>query len=514
MKTAALPTQKTKAANKTKNPAPNATPAAKPRRLEEIAESKKGLFAILPTLLSVEPGFNERLDYGDLRALAEDIFHNGLETPFKVRKIPGTETILIVRGHRRHKAITGILIPAGRWHLPDGTIKPVDCQPEEPGTSEFQRLASQLSSNTGLPYNLLEKANIYKRLLALDPALKPADLARRFGETKQAVSDALRLSREGCHAIQTAILAGRIAASTAITLIKQTGPDHSAQEAALAAATATAGTASHITPRHLPPTPATSRENQLPGTQTFIADPSGEEENADANDDQSTTQPPAFRAYTIRDVPEGPISPGSTFHHETDRLVLTTPEAYGLQRLHLLSVAITPETFAFGYRIDHIEHLPDTTHSASLETDPLAGYQSILHSALRRDPELTAAQKQQIQDLLTQSLDTYFPATGTPAEPQTLTFVATSQDQQQTGSQNPGFRQTLNAKPTGGGGGRTGGGKHQAPDKRLTAIEKLLDDLAEKNIGNGRHITTAEIVLSYLNNETGLKSLRTHLTAP
>lgn len=261
----ALAAKKAKARQAKKDTKP-AAPPKKSRRLEEIAESKKGLFAIDPRLLLEDDDFQLREDYGDIPALAESLFHNGLETPFKVRKEPGTERIFIVRGYRRKRAIS-LLITQGRWHNPDGSVKPVDCQPEAQGTTEFERMASQITSNSGLPYNLLEKASVYKRLLQLDTTLKPADLARRFGESKQAVSDALRLSNDGCHLLIENVRHGTVAASTAVQIIKQVGNETDAQEACFQSALATAHAAgrSHVMPKDLPASasPSSASSNDL-----------------------------------------------------------------------------------------------------------------------------------------------------------------------------------------------------------------------------------------------------------
>lgn len=201
-------------------PSAKAAPPSKARRLEEIAESKKGLFAIDPTLITVEPGFNKRSNYGNLQQLADDIAANGLDQPLKIRKLFGSETIYVVSGHRRHKAITEILIPSGRWHDETGKVKTVDCYAEQQGTTKVDRLISQIAGNTGLPYSLLEKALVYQEILAEDATIKPADLSRRFGESKQAVSDALRLINDGSHSLLEAVEQGTLAASTAIAIIK------------------------------------------------------------------------------------------------------------------------------------------------------------------------------------------------------------------------------------------------------------------------------------------------------
>lgn len=264
----------TKPAAKSKSKPAAATPK-KARRLEEIAASKKGLFAIDPTLLSVEPGFNKRENFGDMNQLADDIAANGLDQPLKIRKVKDTEIIYIVAGHRRHKAITEILIPQGRWHHEDGSIKTVDCYSESQGTSKIDRLFSQISGNGGLSYTLLEKAAVYQDILREDPTIKPADISRRYGETKQAVSDALRLVNHGCHLLIENVRHGTVAASTAVTIIKQVGNETDAQEQCFQAALATAHAAgrSHVMPKDLPASTTEPTPGREPSDYWTYGDP-------------------------------------------------------------------------------------------------------------------------------------------------------------------------------------------------------------------------------------------------
>lgn len=496
---------------------------AKARRLEEIAASKKGLFALDPTLLSIEPGFNERINYGNIRQLAEDIAENGLETPLKIRKLKGSETIYIVHGHRRHRAITEILIPEGRWHMEDASIRTVDCYAEEQGTSDFDRLVGQLSSNTGLPYNLLEKAAGYKRLLEMDPSIKPADLARRFGESKQAVSDALRLSREGSAKLHKAILSGTMAASTAIAIIKQAGADHAAQDTLLASAT-TAANGHNITPKHIPaaepepPAPPHKTETPPPfidpnpndNDQSDSPDSSDSPDQSDSTDQSDSPDSPTFTLFVFEDAPDEPISTGSPFYHETDRLALVNPSSFGVDRLHLLFAATTFGA-AYGYRINDIEVLPDVS-DISLDSDPSDGFGTVLDYATRRG-QLSEDLAADLRNALYDAIAAYYPERGTAKEPTILSFARASQTETPpTGSNNPGFQKTLNA-PSGGGSGGGSGSTYLDPQtfKAVEKIEKVLEDLAEKDKGIPERVTTADIVLGVLRNERPASDLKNYL---
>jgi ParB-like chromosome segregation protein Spo0J len=475
------------------------TPPAKPRRLEEIADSKKGLFAICPTLLSVEAGFNKRENYGDLRQLADDIAANGLDQPLKIRKIEGSETIYIVSGHRRHKAITEILIPEGRWQDPANPkkVRTVDCYAEARGTTRIDRLVSQVSGNTGLPYTLLEKAAVYQEILADDPTVKPADLARRFGESKQAVSDALRLVNDACPEVLKAVRKGTMSATTAITLIKQTGTDAKAQKEALQAALTSANGSGHITPKHLPASASPASGSSSP-TPPLSPSP--------------TPTPPAFTLYVIDGAPEEPTTPDGSLFHETDRLVLENPPA-GIQRLHLLCAVTPSQGVAYGYRINDIERLPDIGDIESYDAGTKEGFEIAMRDAGRASGLDFAALGLDPAALITAALDRYFPDSGTPEEPKHLAFVGASQSKAPTGSNNPGFQQTMAAPSGGGNGGGGGGSTYLDPQtfKAVEKIEKVLEDLAAKNKGIEERVTTADIVVAVLRNERPASDLKNYL---
>ncbi len=249
------PAAKKSAAKKT---AKKSTPL-KARPLEQIARSKAGLYSMDPTLLSLDPDFNKRIHWGDIPALAEDIAANGLDQPLKIRKVEGTETIYIVAGHRRHRAIS-LLISQGRWQDEENPklVRAVPCFSEARHTTKLARLFSQIAGNTGLAYTLLEKAHVYQDALAEDPTLLPADLARHSGESKQAVSDALCLVNQGWNVLIDAVEAGKLSASTAIAIIRQSGENPEEQETLYQAAVANAekaGRPDHIMPKDVPAPP-------------------------------------------------------------------------------------------------------------------------------------------------------------------------------------------------------------------------------------------------------------------
>jgi ParB-like chromosome segregation protein Spo0J len=388
-KTKAKPAASKKTAGKSKTP----PPPAKARRLEDIAEGRKGLFCIDPTLITVEPGFNKRVNYGNLQQLADDIAANGLDQPLKVRKLFGTETIYVVSGHRRHKAITEILIPAGRWHDDKGKVKTVDCYAEAQGTTKVERLISQIAGNTGLAYSLLEKAEVYKEILAEDSTIKPADLSRRFGESKQAVSDAMRLINDGSHCLLDAIEEGIMAASTAIAIIKASSNSED-QYHRLEAAKANALAAGRI---HIMP-------KDIPGKET-------ESSTLEGGWIYTASQDYEWNKNKVSASPN----------------VLSIPKVKGITRLEISTAQDNKGKWYFGYQFEYSTlgggrgpNLENTSHHTEAEAIR-AAWDSLCKFNLRNLGKLLGGQKVIAQlTALGHALSAIYP-TGTPWDESILT---------------------------------------------------------------------------------------------
>lgn len=485
------------------------TSSTKPRRLEEIATSKAGLFALDPAILSIEPGFNRRHHWGDLDALAADIEANGLDQPLKIRKVKGEETIFIVAGHRRHRAITTILIPQGRWQDPENPKAnlPVYCYSEAQGTSPLDRLFSQIAGNTGLSYTLLEKARVYQDILATDPTIIPAELARRSGETKQAVSDALRLVNDAIPQLIAAVEEETLAASTAIHIIKQAAtPQEQAELLAAALTNARESNRSHVTPKDIPAAPPkepSSSSNQ----KSPILNPQSSIPDSPSSSPTPQSSIPSFTLYEIPDAPSEPTAEG--FFHETSRLVLThLPE--GIDLLHLLSALDEAGEPCYGYRFNEVTCLPDPDVDSSYGTGAEEGLTDTLRRIARfvsvlADPFILYP----IQDALFDALCRYFPEQGLPEVPETLAFVATPDAPAKPATGYQGILNSPSIDRSGGSGPGSGG--FVSPENALKSIERIMDELDASGKGHEHRITTAEIVLRVLRNEATPGSLKNHL---
>lgn len=485
-----------------------ATPP-KSQRLYDLSDGRADLFRFDPLLLTPEDGFNQRIDMGDLEVLAADIEANGLQQPLKIRKEKGSPTIYIIDGHRRHAAITLILIPRGRWPQGDkGQPRlPIPCISEAPGTLIVDRFFMQLSMNTGKPFTILEKGRVYRRILdETNENLKPADIARRTGETKQAISDALRLVNSGSPTLLDAVIAGRIADSTAIDIIKQSGTDHAAQDAALAVALehASAAGRAKVMPKDLKPDPAT-REQQTSATPPAPEAPPSPSSGSSAPDPQSHSA----TLYRVTGAPADPLADGTW--HETDRIVFDVKPFKGLTLLHLLACD-TPDGLAFGYRIDQHEQLPRLQEHSS---DNLAiGFDSALRAALDHLETDTAFHLYQpLAAELRSALDRYFPETGEAEEPDTLAFVAAAPAQSNDTPPDPGAMQRILDAPSsnrdGSGVSHGNDGGFIDPAKRLKQLDQILEELDGK--GDESRIATANLIHNFLKNESSPASLKAHL---
>lgn len=241
--------------NTTISPQSSAAPE-KSLRLYDMSQGRQDTFHFFAEQLEPREGWNLREDYGDLGALADNLEEFGVLIPFIIEKPKGSNRIFIDEGNRRWTAITTILIPQGRWQDPKDKTKQriIPCNSEKPGTKPIDRLWIQLVANSGKPFTFLEEARVYQAILKEDPTLKAADIARRTGKTKQAISDSLKLVNDGTPALLDAVKANTLAGTTANKIIDLAKTSESDQDSILTAALQTAEAAGrdHILPKDIP----------------------------------------------------------------------------------------------------------------------------------------------------------------------------------------------------------------------------------------------------------------------
>lgn len=189
-------------------------------QLRDLAEGKRDLLMIDPRKIQVEEGYNVRdmttpTAQAGLMALARSIADNGfsIEHPITVR-LKGEE-IFVVAGHRR-RASTMIAI-----EKMGAEIQSIPCIAEAKGTSDADRCADLVVSNSGEPLTTLEIAEVVKRLVGF--GWEKVQIAKRLGwETKQTVDNHLDLLAAP-QDVREMVRNNEVSPSTAISTVRKHG---------------------------------------------------------------------------------------------------------------------------------------------------------------------------------------------------------------------------------------------------------------------------------------------------
>ena len=173
-----------------------------------IKESK--LYQIDPTKVTRTPGFNPRIDFGDMAELAASIKVNGLVNPLRVRRLPApTEAghlFVLVDGDRRLTAIEQLL---SEGHQFAQGVPAVLVNREQTATDD---LVQMILTNEGKPFTPLEAAHAFKRLR--DAGLTVKQISERVGRSQVLINASLGLLNAAPE-VQTAAAAGEVSVSTA-----------------------------------------------------------------------------------------------------------------------------------------------------------------------------------------------------------------------------------------------------------------------------------------------------------
>lgn len=236
------------------------------------AKGRREIFRLEPSLIHTEQGWNERRQFNGIESLARSMHQNGQQSPVHIRRGTTGHPFLLVAGERRWRAANHI-----RQHFDPGFL--LNCTLEPPHTKPIDRLFTQLEENSGVPFTMLEKGRLYARARAAGAS--QTEIAARTQETKQAVSQALKLVDFGAPKLLRMVELNQISATLASSIIAQAA-DH-ARQLSLASAALDAAAASgkgHATPKHLPkpaPTPPIHPSSAAPsaGAPVGESDPAG-----------------------------------------------------------------------------------------------------------------------------------------------------------------------------------------------------------------------------------------------
>lgn len=187
-------------------------------QLRHLAESTGNLLMFDPRKIRVDPGYNIRdLETPDAKAklldLARSIASEGVKQPLVVRL--KADEVFVVAGHRRRAATLVAIDELG------AEIAAIPCIAEPKGTSEADRCADLITSNSGEPLTALEIAAVVKRLTGF--GWEPENIAKRLGwASKQTVENYLDLLATPA-AVQDMVRNHEVSASTAVSTMRKHG---------------------------------------------------------------------------------------------------------------------------------------------------------------------------------------------------------------------------------------------------------------------------------------------------
>ena len=163
---------------------------------------------VTPDEIEIENGFNARFNYGNLDELMNSIIENGLKIPLK--GVKNGEKFILTDGHRRFKAIQ-LAYEKGYTDIK------IILSPEAKQSQE-ERVLSMITYNSGKPFEMLEEADIYQRLI--NWGWKPNEIARKVGKSGQFIRDCISLMSVST-TLKNQIKKGLISGSAVVEMLKK-----------------------------------------------------------------------------------------------------------------------------------------------------------------------------------------------------------------------------------------------------------------------------------------------------
>lgn len=171
-----------------------------------LAEKRTDLILLDPRELHVEEGFNDRIDYGDMTWLINNIRENGVNVPLRGYKADGKYYVMY--GHRRHQACLALIKEGHEIRVPFVSGK-------KPSLED--RIVGTFTSNEGKPLNAIEQAGLVSRLEKMN--LTVTEIAKKLSLNQTTVRGFLVLATIPT-ALKNRILKGEMSSSLILGLIK------------------------------------------------------------------------------------------------------------------------------------------------------------------------------------------------------------------------------------------------------------------------------------------------------
>lgn len=135
---------------------------------------RKDMYQVKFSSLRIRPGFNARVDYGDIPLLAAGIKNNLKEMPPLIGRKEG-DGFWITDGHRRHAALEYLF-------KQDGIDREVLFIPEPKGMTDRDRLLTQFVTAQGKELTPLEQADLVRRLKQ-DHGMNEKEIGQQLGKS-------------------------------------------------------------------------------------------------------------------------------------------------------------------------------------------------------------------------------------------------------------------------------------------------------------------------------------------
>lgn len=164
-----------------------------------------------PDLIQAVPGFNQRVDYGDMDWLVASMKAEGMKVPAQGYNKDGIW--YITDGHRRLKAAQIIVADGGE------VVFTIQAEPK--GYTDKDRFVDMITRNSGLPLSMIEEGRVYSKLISF--GYTDNMVAEKINKSVVHVRNALSLL-EVPDSLQKNIEEGKVAASTVVGMVKKMDP--------------------------------------------------------------------------------------------------------------------------------------------------------------------------------------------------------------------------------------------------------------------------------------------------
>jgi ParB-like chromosome segregation protein Spo0J len=181
-----------------------------------------------PRNLVVEEGFNRRMDYGDIHALALSLVEFGMIEPIEGFKVRGEDKYIVTEGHRRQLALMLAFENHAKGVKGFENISKIERVMVLPSSNNLkERLFIMAITGEGKkPLTDLEKAQLYSDLIEMGKAEGKkrseviAEIIAKIGVSKASVYNTLQIS-ELPQVIKDRIAEGVIAAGAVVAITRE-----------------------------------------------------------------------------------------------------------------------------------------------------------------------------------------------------------------------------------------------------------------------------------------------------